>query len=125
MTELERSGFGVFRQGDLAARCLFALAGLTIGGIIVALPFIPIMEDMFAFALMAGGFVYPDLKRFLFEHRHMRALNALVTESARYQQTSGVHFVSTSKLTESLQPGPAPELGSRSDQPSHGEELTQ
>ena len=67
MNALEGSGFGVWRGGDLPARLLFALLGLIIGSIIIAIPFIPIVENAFAFALTAGGFVYPDIRRFVAE----------------------------------------------------------
>ncbi|MGH9419667.1 MAG: hypothetical protein ACRD3J_06825, partial [Thermoanaerobaculia bacterium] len=85
MTDLERNSFGIWRGGDLGARFAFALAGLLIGSIIIALPFIPIYEDLFAFALTAAGFLYPDLKRFMHQRRYMKVLNRLVADSARYQ----------------------------------------
>jgi hypothetical protein len=104
-TELERNNFGIWRGGDLAARFAFALIGLTIGGIIVALPFIPIFEDMFAFALMAGGFVYPDLKRFMFRRRYMKGLNRIVSDSARYQENGKLHYMTSQDIQESFEPG--------------------
>jgi hypothetical protein len=54
MTELERNNFFIWRGGDVAARFVFALIGLLIGSIIIALPFVPIYEDLFALALMAA-----------------------------------------------------------------------
>ncbi|HET7434323.1 MAG TPA: hypothetical protein VFN10_06370 [Thermoanaerobaculia bacterium] len=101
---LERNGYGVWRGGDIGARLLFALLGLVIGSIIVALPFIPIVESMFAFALTIGGFVYPDIKRFQFERRHASGLNALIDASARYQEDSRLHFMTTKQITEAFVP---------------------
>src|SRR5947207_11072000 len=57
MNELELAHFEVWRGGDIAARAVFALGGLIIGSIIIKLPFIPIFEDMFAFALTAACFI--------------------------------------------------------------------
>lgn len=108
--ELERTNFNVWRGGDVAARALFALAGITVGGIIVALPFIPIFEDIFAFGLAGASFFYPDLKRYMFERRHMRRLNQLVLESAVYQQRHDLHFASTARLQAAFQPGAPPPL---------------
>src|SRR5205085_4567692 len=47
MNELERHAFGLWRGADPVARFVFALIGLFIGSIIIALPFIPIFEAMF------------------------------------------------------------------------------
>ena len=105
MNRLERSNFDVFRGGDLAARLGYALGGLAIGGVIIALPFIPIVEDVFAFGLAATGFVYPDLKRYMFEYRHSRALNRLVTTSAAYQENARIQYMSTAAIQESFTPG--------------------
>src|SRR5215210_7889541 len=60
MNRLERSGFDVWRGGDVGARLLFALLGLIIGSILIELPFVPIFEAMFAFLFAGVGFVYPD-----------------------------------------------------------------
>ena len=104
MTELERNNFGIWRGGDLAARFTFALIGLLIGSIIIALPFIPIFEDMFAFALMAAGFLYPDLKRFMFERRYMKVLNRLVADSARYQENGKLHYMTSQDIQKAFEP---------------------
>jgi hypothetical protein len=103
MNRLERTGFDVFRGGDVAARFLFALAGLVIGSVIVALPFIPIFEAMFAFALAFVGFIYPDLKRYTHERRHARMLNRLVNDATRYQENSRLHYMTTAEIRESFQ----------------------
>jgi len=110
MNALEHNGWGVWRKGDVGARLIYALAGLIIGSIIIALPFIPIFEDMFAFALTAGGFVYPDLKRFQYERRHAMAMNRLVDASARYQEDARLHFMTTKQITEAFVPGDIHEL---------------
>jgi len=105
MNELERNNFGIWRGGDLGARFAFALAGLFIGSIIIALPFIPIFEDMFAFALTAAGFLYPDLKRFMFERRYTKVLNRLVADSARYQENAHLHYMTTQDIQKAFEPG--------------------
>ena len=104
MNVMERSGFGVFRRGDPAARLTFALAGLLIGSIIIALPFIPIVEDMFAFALTAAGFFYPDMVRYTYERRHVQLLNRLVADAARYQSTAKLHYMTREQIRESFAP---------------------
>ncbi len=110
MNALEQSSFDVWREGDVAARLIFALIGLMIGSIILALPFVPIFEEMFAFVLTGAGFVYPDLKRFAFERRHSRFLNRLVTDSGRYQQDARLNYMTTDEIRDSLQPAPSERL---------------
>jgi hypothetical protein len=102
MNALERAKYGIWRGGDPLARFTFALAGLTIGGIIVALPFIPIFEQLFAFALAVLGLLYPELKRWTHERRHFRLLNRLVADAARYQQNARLHYMTTDDIRESF-----------------------
>jgi hypothetical protein len=102
MTLNEERGFGLWRRGDLAARLVFALAGLVIGGIIIAIPFIPIFENMFAFALTVGGFLYPDIVRFTAERKHAKVLNRLIAESATYQSNARLHYLTNSELEKVL-----------------------
>jgi hypothetical protein len=102
MNDLERSKFGIWRGADPLARFVFALAGLTIGGIIIALPFIPIVERLFAFALAGLGFAYPEIKRWTHERRHAKALNRIVMDAVRYQQNARLHYMTTNDIRESF-----------------------
>ena len=103
MNRLERNGYDVWRRGDLSARLLFALGGLVLGSIIIALPFIKIYETMFAFALTGLGLVYPDLKRYIAERRYAKVLNRFVGDATRYQQNSKLHYMTTTDIRESFQ----------------------
>jgi hypothetical protein len=105
ITQMERASWHVFRGGDLAGRLMFALFGLVIGGLIIAAPFIPIFEETFAFVLTAGGFFYPDLKRFYYERAYTKRLNRMVTESARYQETARLQYMTREQIQESFAPG--------------------
>lgn len=104
MNALERSSFGVWRQGEPLARGAFALGGLVIGGLVKALPFIPTIENVFVFALAGAGFLYPDLKRYVHERRHVRLLNRLVADAAAYQQNARLHYMTTKEIQESFAP---------------------
>jgi hypothetical protein len=104
ITQLERSGWSLWRKGDLGARLGYALVGLVVGSAIIAIPWIPIFENMFAFALTAGGFLYPDLKRFVFERRYARTLNKLINDSAAYQEQAGLHYLTAVDIQQSFQP---------------------
>jgi hypothetical protein len=105
MNALERRKFDIWRGGDPAARFTFALIGLIIGSILIALPFVPIFEAMFAFALAAGGFLYPEIKRYTHERRHYRVLNRLVGEAQQYQQNAKLHYMTTTDIRESFSIG--------------------
>lgn len=102
MNALERAHFGVWRGGDPAARFTFAIGGLIVGSIIIALPFIPAIEAMSVFALAGAGAVYPEIKRYTHERRHFRELNRLVTEAIAYQQNAKLHYMTTDDIRESF-----------------------
>jgi hypothetical protein len=102
MNSLERSKFGIWRGADPAARIVFAIGGLLIGGIIITLPFFPIIERMFALALGVTGLIYPEIKRYTHERRHFRVLNRLVTEATQYQQNARLHYMTSSDIRESF-----------------------
>lgn len=103
ITKLERNAFDVWRQGDLVARFGFALVGLLIGSIIIAVPFIPIVENMFAFALTGAGFIYPDLKRFMYERRFAKTLNKLINDSAAYQESANLQYLTATDIRKSVE----------------------
>jgi hypothetical protein len=105
ITERERNDYDIWHGGDLSARLVFALIGLIIGSIIIALPFIPIFEEMFAFALTAGGFIYPDVKRYMVERRYTKELNRLVATSARYQENARLHYMTSQDIKKAFEPG--------------------
>jgi hypothetical protein len=102
MNALENDDFGVWRRGDPAARIVFALGGLLLGSIIIALPFVPVFEAMFAFALAAAGFLYPELKRYTHERRHYRTLNRLVVDAGRFQRSERLQYMTTSEIRDSF-----------------------
>ena len=83
-TALERRGFGSWRGGDVYARLAYVLAGLVVGGVCVALPFIPIWGDWFPFTAAAVGWWLPDAQAAWHRRRYGRTLGAIVqTVSAR------------------------------------------
>lgn len=102
MNELERSGYGVWRKGDPAARFAFGLGGLLIGTVILYLPFIPIAEVIVTMGLAGAGAVYPEIKRYTHERRHFRTLNRLVNDAAAYQANARLHYMTTTDIKESF-----------------------
>jgi len=98
----EHSGYSIWRRGDLLARLSFALMGLMIGGIIIALPFIPIFEEAFAFFLAVGGFVYPDIRRLLTDWRYARELNAIIADAQKFQARLASGYVTPEVLEDVL-----------------------
>ena len=101
-TRLEKSGYDVWRRGDASARVVFALAGLVLGGLLIAAPFIPIWEDAFAFVLTVGGLLYPEVKQLVADFRHSRLLNRMIAEAEKYQKNARIHYVSEARLQEEL-----------------------
>jgi hypothetical protein len=101
-TRLEKNSYDVWRHGDPAARALLTLIGLILGGLIVKAPFIPIVEDAFAFVLAAAFFLYPEIKQLYFDRRHTRFLNRLIVQAEKYQKNERLHYVSEASLEEEL-----------------------
>jgi hypothetical protein len=101
-TRLEQTNYDLWRHGDPAARFLFCLLGLIVGGLIIKAPFIPIVEDTFAFLLAGGGFLYPEIKRTYFDFRHSRTLNRLIVQAEKYQKDQRLHYMSEARLQEEL-----------------------
>jgi hypothetical protein len=100
-TRLELASYGLWRQGDPLSRVALGLAGLAVGGLIVKAPFIPIFEDAFAFALAVGAFLYPEIKRLVFDWRYSRLLNRLIAQAESYQHRK-LPYVSEAGLEAEL-----------------------
>jgi len=102
-TRLEQANYDLWRHGEPASRAVYALAGLVVGGLIWWAPFIPIQEKLLAPILAGVGFIYPELKRWVFELRHIRTMNRLVAHAEKYQKDRRLHAYSTQKeLDEAL-----------------------
>jgi hypothetical protein len=102
MNALERSRFGIWRGGDPLARIAFAVGGIILAAMLIFVPFVRVFEAFLAFGLAATGFFYPELKRWTHERRHMRVLNRLVADAARYQQNARLHYMTTTEIRESF-----------------------
>jgi hypothetical protein len=101
-TRREREGYDLWRGGDPTARAAFGILGLLLGGLLVALPFVPIWEDSFAFLLALAGFLFPEITRLFFDQRHSRFLNRLIHEAEGYQKDRRVHYLSSAQFDEAL-----------------------
>ncbi len=102
-TRLEQSNYDLWRHGDPASRAAYALGGLVIGGLIWWAPFIPIFEKWLAPVMAGIGFVYPELRRWVFELRHIRTMNRLVAHAEKYQKDRRLHAYSQqAELDEAL-----------------------
>lgn len=132
-TRLEQSNFDLWRHGDPASRAAYALGGLVIGGLIWWAPFIPIFEKWLAPVLAGAGFIYPELRRWVFELRHIRTMNRLVAHAEKYQKDRRLHAYSTQKeLDEALGalgggralPTPTPSASEPAVRPFEGTEVS-
>lgn len=102
-TRMEKTNYDIWRQGEPAARAAFGLLGLLLGALIIAIPWIPIFEDAFAFLLAAAGFLYPEIKKTYFDYGHSRLLNRLITQAEKYQKAELSRYVSEAKLEKELE----------------------
>jgi hypothetical protein len=79
-TRLERHGGGAWRGGDLVARVVLALIGLSVGGFIVWAPFIPVWEKWLPFVLMILAPFLPDLQRAWHRASYQARVSALARD---------------------------------------------
>ncbi len=74
--------YGMWRGGDLVARGAFALAGLVLGAIVLAVPWIPVYEKWLPWALFVLGPFIPDAYARWYRRRYRKRLEALVADLA-------------------------------------------
>jgi hypothetical protein len=79
-TAVERKGFGSWRGGDVYARVAYVFIGLLVGGLCVKLPFIPIWEKWFPFALAGGAWWLPDAQAAWHRRSYARRLGEIVRD---------------------------------------------
>src|SRR2546423_2254576 len=75
--------YGMWRGGDLVARASFALCGLVLGAIAVAVPWIPVQEKWVPWALFVLGPFLPDAYSWWYRRQHRKRLEGLVADLAR------------------------------------------
>ena len=98
-TDLESHDFRLWRGGDPVARITYVFAGLTLGGICVALPFIPIWSDWFPFLLAFAAWWVPNLQLAFFRRRYARLLGDIALDLAKTQPQLDAHFESPELLS--------------------------
>ncbi len=91
-TKLEEHGFDLWRGGDVVARVTYLFAGLALGGLCVELPFIPIWEKWFPFALAIAAFWLPDVQTAWLKRRYARRLGNIVASMDRAQLALDEHI---------------------------------
>jgi hypothetical protein len=118
--------YGMWRGGDLIARAAFALSGLVLGAIVVAVPWIPVYEKWLPWALFVLGPFVPDGYSWWYRRRYQKRLEALVGDLARegaalesyrplseVQRSLGLRGDETSPSAEGPPPVPAPRARSK------------
>ncbi len=84
-TERERRDFHLWRGGDVVARLSYVFLGLALGGLCVELPFIPIWEKWFPFALALAAWWLPDAQVRFHQRHYARRLGAIARQAAALQ----------------------------------------
>jgi hypothetical protein len=84
---LAKADYHLWRGGDLLARLAFAGAGLVLGALAVAIPWIPVTEKWVPWVLFVGGPFIPDAQLWYFRRRHGRRLQALIDDLAKADAT--------------------------------------
>jgi|SRR5438552_1991776 len=102
-TELEKRRFGIWRGGDLVARLAYVLGGLSLGGLIVWLPFIPIWEKWLPFAMALGGAWLPNAQVLWQRRRYARELGAIAVRLGARQGA----LEAAVTMNDLLPPGPS------------------
>ena len=84
-TRLEQNRFGIWRGGDVTARLTYVLAGLIAGGLLLRVPFLPIVTKWLPFLLAVAAWWLPDLQAGWHKRRYARELGELVDSLERAQ----------------------------------------
>ena len=113
--------YGMWRGGDLVARGAFALCGLVLGAIALAVPWIPVQEKWVPWALFVLGPFLPDAYSWWYRRRYRRRLDGLMLDLARegatleayrplseVQQSLGLRVDGPAMSTDA--PAPAPRV---------------
>lgn len=97
----------------------WAVAGIAIGALVIAAPFIPLWSKEWIIPFMVGGFVFPNLRRVLAVRRYEGELNRIVvraddeiTRIDTHVLTEGEHGTDTE-----AEPSSAPKAARRPVQP--------
>jgi hypothetical protein len=85
-TAVEARAFGSWRGGDVYARVAYLFIGLAVGALCVKLPFIPIWEKWFPFALAGGAWWLPDAQAAWHRRQYARRLGAIVMDVGSRQK---------------------------------------
>ncbi len=72
--------YGLWRGGDIVARATFAGVGLFLGGLAVAIPWIPVTEKWVPWLLFVGGPFVPDAYFWWYQRRYRKKLDRLIAE---------------------------------------------
>ena len=112
-TRLEARQFGVWRGGDPVARATYVLLGLVLGGLLVALPFVPIWEKWFPFALAISAFWLPTAQIAFQKRRYARALGEIALRLECSQPRLDALFSTEALLTDRGETPPAESRGTR------------
>jgi hypothetical protein len=97
-TELEGRDFGLWRGGDVVARLVYVLVGLVVGGLCVALPFIPIWEKWFPLLLGVSAWWLPTAQVAWQRRRYARELGDLAREVGGAQAALEAHVTTEALL---------------------------
>ncbi|MSP60806.1 MAG: hypothetical protein EXR72_10785 [Myxococcales bacterium] len=92
-TALEQREFGVWRGGDVVSRVVYVFVGLLVGGVCVALPFIPIWEKWFPFLLAILGWWLPNAQVALHRRRYARSLGEVAEQMVGAQRQLDRHMI--------------------------------
>ena len=102
-TRLEKTGYDVWRAAIRRRAAPSRSSAWSSAALIIAAPFIPILEDAFAFVLAVAGLLYPEIRQLFVDFRHSRLLNRLIAQAEKYQKNSRIHYMSEAQLEEELE----------------------
>jgi hypothetical protein len=116
---LSRRDYGLWRGGDLIARLAFAGLGLVLGGLAVAIPWIPVTEKWVPWALFVAGPFLPDAYFWWYRRKYRKGLEVLVEDLARAGNSLDT-YRPLSELQRALSEpvSPPPDLKAALDEPA-------
>ena len=96
--ELERTGFGTWRGGDIIARILFIALGVVLGLATQRIPWVRVLWEPLTILFATGGAFYPEMRSWMGRRRFSYKLNDLILDGEAYQKNNRIHYLSEADL---------------------------
>ena len=102
-TPRERNDFFLLKDNlHGIERAAWTVAGMALGGLVIWAPFIPLWSKEWVIPFMIGGFLFPNLRRYLAFRRFERDVNRIVANADSEIQRMNMAYLTSEHVAESV-----------------------